>query len=43
MNSSSIAKAMEYEFERHVDILESGGEIEQETRRYDSSLILPKV
>lgn len=39
MNSLSfIAKAMEYEFERHVDILESGGEIEQETRRYDSEL-----
>ncbi len=39
MNSLSfIAKAMEYEFERHVDILESGGAIEQETRRYDSEL-----
>ncbi|HOW22708.1 MAG TPA: Asp-tRNA(Asn)/Glu-tRNA(Gln) amidotransferase subunit GatB [Sedimentibacter sp.] len=39
MNSLNfIAKAMEYEFERHVDILESGGVIEQETRRYDSDL-----
>jgi len=39
MNSLNfIAKAMEYEFERHVDILESGGKIEQETRRYDSEL-----
>ncbi len=39
MNSLNfIAKAMEYEFERHVDILESGGKIEQETRRYDSDL-----
>ena len=39
MNSLNfIAKAMEYEFGRHVDILESGGEIEQETRRYDSAL-----
>lgn len=33
-----IAKAMEYEFNRHVDILESGGVIDQETRRYDSAL-----
>ena len=39
MNSLNfIAKAMEYEFDRHVDILESGGKIEQETRRYDSDL-----
>ncbi len=39
MNSLNfIAKAMEYEFERHVDILENGGRIEQETRRYDSDL-----
>jgi aspartyl-tRNA(Asn)/glutamyl-tRNA(Gln) amidotransferase subunit B len=39
MNSLNfIAKAMEYEFERHVDILVCGGEIEQETRRYDSDL-----
>lgn len=37
MNSLNfIAKAMEYEFERHIDVLESGGSIEQETRRYDS-------
>lgn len=37
MNSLNfIAKAMEYEFNRHIDILESGGTIEQETRRYDS-------
>ncbi|WP_312702147.1 Asp-tRNA(Asn)/Glu-tRNA(Gln) amidotransferase subunit GatB [Sedimentibacter sp.] len=39
MNSINfIAKAMEYEFGRQIDVLESGGEIEQETRRYDSSL-----
>ena len=39
MNSLNfIAKAMEYEFNRHVDILESGGVIDQETRRYDSAL-----
>jgi aspartyl-tRNA(Asn)/glutamyl-tRNA(Gln) amidotransferase subunit B len=39
MNSLNfMAKAMEYEFDRYVDILESGGEIEQETRRYDSAL-----
>lgn len=39
MNSLSfIAKAMEYEFNRQVDILESGGKIEQETRRYNSDL-----
>jgi len=39
MNSISfIAKAMEYEFNRQVEILESGGTIEQETRRYNSDL-----
>lgn len=39
MNSLNfIAKAMEYEFERHIDILESGGALEQETRRYDSDI-----
>ncbi|MGD9568976.1 MAG: Asp-tRNA(Asn)/Glu-tRNA(Gln) amidotransferase subunit GatB [Sedimentibacter sp.] len=39
MNSLNfIAKAMEYEFNRQIDILESGGEIEQETRRYNSDL-----
>ncbi|HHZ02000.1 MAG TPA: Asp-tRNA(Asn)/Glu-tRNA(Gln) amidotransferase subunit GatB, partial [Tissierellia bacterium] len=37
MNSVNfIAKAIEYEFERQVDLLESGGVVEQETRRYDS-------
>ncbi|MEL7648241.1 MAG: Asp-tRNA(Asn)/Glu-tRNA(Gln) amidotransferase subunit GatB [Sedimentibacter sp.] len=37
MNSLNfIAKAMEYEFARQVEILESGGEIVQETRRYNS-------
>jgi aspartyl-tRNA(Asn)/glutamyl-tRNA(Gln) amidotransferase subunit B len=37
MNSVNfIAKAMAYEFERQVDILENGGTIDQETRRYDS-------
>ncbi len=39
MNSMNfIAKAMEYEFSRQVDILKSGGTIEQETRRYNSDL-----
>lgn len=37
MNSLNfIAKAMEYEFNRQIDILENGGEIQQETRRYNS-------
>ncbi|MDF2615809.1 MAG: gatB [Sedimentibacter sp.] len=37
MNSLNfIAKAMEYEFNRQIDILESGGEIVQETRRYNA-------
>ena len=36
MNSiTNIAKAMEYEFERQVDLIESGGEVVQETLRYD--------
>lgn len=39
MNSLNfIAKAMEYEFKRQIDILEEGGAIEQETRRYNSDL-----
>lgn len=37
MNSLNfIAKAMEYEFNRQIDILESGGEVVQETRRYNA-------
>ncbi|MEE0859712.1 MAG: Asp-tRNA(Asn)/Glu-tRNA(Gln) amidotransferase subunit GatB [Acutalibacteraceae bacterium] len=36
MNSVTfMAKAMEYEFERQVDLIESGGEVVQETLRYD--------
>ena len=36
MNSFSfITKAMEYEMERQVDLLESGESVVQETRRYD--------
>lgn len=36
MNSITfIAKAMEYEFERQVDLIESGGKVIQETLRYD--------
>ncbi|WP_294947252.1 Asp-tRNA(Asn)/Glu-tRNA(Gln) amidotransferase subunit GatB [Sulfurivirga sp.] len=31
-----LEKALEYEIERHIDILESGGTIVQETRLYDS-------
>lgn len=39
MNSMAfIAKAMEYEMNRQIDILESGGKIVQETRRYNSDL-----
>jgi len=32
-----IKQAIEYEISRHVDVLESGGKIEQETRLFDSS------
>lgn len=36
MNSfSHITKAMEYEMNRQIDLLESGEEVVQETRRYD--------
>lgn len=36
MNSITfIGKAMEYEFARQVDLIESGGRVEQETLRYD--------
>lgn len=39
MNSLNfMAKAIEYEFMRQIDILENGGEIIQETRRYNSDL-----
>jgi aspartyl-tRNA(Asn)/glutamyl-tRNA(Gln) amidotransferase subunit B len=33
----SVAAAIEHEYERQRDILESGGIVEQETRRYDAS------
>lgn len=37
MNSFAfIAKAMQYEFDRQVDLLESGEEVVQETRRYNT-------
>ncbi len=32
-----IQKAIEYEYKRQVEVLESGGEIIQETRRYDQT------
>jgi aspartyl-tRNA(Asn)/glutamyl-tRNA(Gln) amidotransferase subunit B len=36
MNSfKAIARAIEYETERQIDILEDGGKIDQETRRWD--------
>lgn len=36
MNSITfMARAMEYEFERQVDLIEAGGEVQQETLRYD--------
>ena len=38
MNSiTNIAKAMEYEFERQVELIESGGAVVQETLRYDDA------
>ncbi|MGN1050998.1 MAG: Asp-tRNA(Asn)/Glu-tRNA(Gln) amidotransferase subunit GatB, partial [Acutalibacteraceae bacterium] len=38
MNSiNNITKAMEYEFERQVDLIESGEKVVQETLRYDDS------
>lgn len=38
MNSiNNICKAMEYEFERQVDLIESGGQVVQETLRYDDA------
>ncbi len=39
MNSiTNITKAMEYEFERQVDLIESGGKVIQETLRYDDAI-----
>ena len=39
MNSLTfISKAMEYEFNRQIDIIENGGKVIQETRRYNSDL-----
>lgn len=32
-----IVKAIEYEFKRQVEVIESGGEVIQETRRFDQS------
>ena len=38
MNSiNNIAKAMEYEYDRQVDLIESGGKVIQETLRYDDA------
>ncbi len=38
MNSiTNIAKAMEYEYERQVELIESGGTVVQETLRYDDA------
>lgn len=37
MNSFSfMQKAMEYEYERQIDVIESGGEVIQETRRFNT-------
>ena len=33
---TAIAAAIEYEYDRHADVLESGGEIVQETRAFDA-------
>jgi len=39
MNSLTfISKAMEYEFNRQIDIIENGGKVIQETRRYNSDI-----
>ena len=36
MNSfRSITRAIEYEVERQIDVLENGGKVEQETLRWD--------
>lgn len=36
MNSIAfMAKAIEYEQERQIDLIESGGQVQQETLRYD--------
>ncbi|HHO77086.1 MAG TPA: Asp-tRNA(Asn)/Glu-tRNA(Gln) amidotransferase subunit GatB, partial [Deltaproteobacteria bacterium] len=38
MNSfRNVGKALEYEIERHIGILESGGRVEQDTRLWDAS------
>lgn len=38
MNSiNNIVKAMEYEYERQVDVIENGGKVIQETLRYDDA------
>ena len=38
MNSiTNIARAMEYEYDRQVDLLESGGKVVQETLRFDDA------
>ena len=38
MNSiTNIARAMEYEYERQVDLIESGGKVVQETLRFDDA------
>ena len=38
MNSiTNIAKAMEFEYERQVDLIENGGSVVQETLRYDDA------
>lgn len=38
MNSiTNIAKAMEYEYERQVELIENGGQVVQETLRYDDA------
>ncbi len=34
---SFVAKAIEYEFQRQVEVIESGGQITPETRRFDSA------
>ncbi|OFI06243.1 aspartyl/glutamyl-tRNA(Asn/Gln) amidotransferase subunit B [Clostridium acetireducens DSM 10703] len=38
MNSfKSVEKALAYEYKRHIDTIQSGGAIEQETRRWDEA------
>ena len=36
--AKNVERALEYEYLRHIDVLESGGKIYPETRRYDADV-----